>query len=122
MDITGIKLKYLSEKKNEYGTNHFFELLDEKPLKELIKLKEKDKDMIIPIWEYNEKYYLKFNDKRLYEYSVNKYNEDEKNGIEQVIFKKDIPYIMDLTFKEYNFEKKGETIKGYTISEINKIY
>ena len=30
--ITGIKLKYLSEKKNDYGTNHFFELLDEKPL------------------------------------------------------------------------------------------
>ena len=130
MDITGIKLKYLSEKKNEYGTNHFFELLDEKPLKELIKLKEKDKDMIIPIWEYNEKYYLKFNDKRLYEYSVNKYNQDQTNGLEEkydhyldlVIFKKDIPYIMDLTFKEYNFEKKGETIKGYTISEINKIY
>ena len=28
--ITGIKLKYLSDKKNDYGTNHFFELLDEK--------------------------------------------------------------------------------------------
>ena len=36
--------------------------------------------------------------------------------------KKDIPYIMDLTFKEYDFEKDNETIKGYTISEINKIY
>jgi len=122
MEITGIKLKYLSEKKNEYGTNHFFELLDEKPLKELIKLQETDKHMKIPVWEYNEKYYLKFNDKRLYEYSVNKYNEDEANGIEQIIFKKDIPYIMDLTFKEYSFKKNGETIKGYTISEINKIY
>lgn len=122
MDITGIKLKYLSEKKNEYGTNHFFELLDEKPLKELIKIQEKDKELKIPVWEYNEKYYLKFNDKRLDEYSVNRYNEDQTNGIEQIIFKKDIPYIMDLTFKEYNFQKKGETIKGYTISEINKIY
>ena len=122
MDITGIKLKYLSEKKNEYGTNHFFELLDENPLKELIKIHEKDKELKIPVWEYNEKYYLKFNDKRLDEYSVNKYNEDQTNGIEQIIFKKDIPYIMDLTFKEYNFQKKGETIKGYTISEINKIY
>ena len=122
MEITGIKLKYLSEKKNEYGTNHFFELFDEKPLKELIEIKEKDKDMIIPIWEYNEKYYLKFNDKRLDEYSVNKYNEDQTNGIEQIIFKKDNPYIMDLIFKEYNFKKKNETIKGYTISEINKIY
>ena len=122
MEITGIKVKYLSEKKNDYGTNHFFELLDEKPLKELIEIKEKDKDMIIPIWEYNEKYYLKFNDKRLDEYSVNKYNQDQTNGIEQIIFKKDNPYIMDLIFKEYNFKKKNETIKGYTISEINKIY
>ena len=70
MEITGIKLKYLSEKKNDYGTNHFFELLDEKPLKELIKLQEKDNELKIPVWEYNEKYYLKFNDKRLYEYTV----------------------------------------------------
>ena len=29
---------------------------------------------------------------------------------------------MDLTFKEYDFKKNNETIKGYTISEINKIY
>merc|ERR1711966_104203 len=106
MEITGIKLKYLSEK-SDYGTNHFFELFDEKPLKELIEIKEKEKDMIIPIWEYNEKYYSNFNDKRLDEYSVNKYN------VDQIIFKKDIPYIMDLTFKEYNLKKKGETIKGH---------
>ena len=38
--ITGIKLKYLSEKRNEYGTNHFFAVLDESPLKELIELEE----------------------------------------------------------------------------------
>ena len=31
--ITGIKLKYLSEKINEYGTNHMFQVLDETPLK-----------------------------------------------------------------------------------------
>ena len=36
--ITGIKLKYLSEKINEYGTNHMFQLLDGTPLKELIEL------------------------------------------------------------------------------------
>ena len=46
----------------------------------------------------------------------------KKNGIEEIVFKQDIPYIMDLTFKEYNFKKQNETIKGYTISEINKIY
>ena len=33
-----IKLKYLSEKGNEYGTNHFFEVLDITPLQELIEL------------------------------------------------------------------------------------
>ena len=37
--ITGIKLKYLSEKINEYGTNHVFQVLDETPLQELIELK-----------------------------------------------------------------------------------
>ena len=30
--ITGIKLKYLSEKQNDYGTNNFFAVLDETPL------------------------------------------------------------------------------------------
>ena len=33
---TGIKLKYLSEKENEYGTNHMFQVLGETPLQELI--------------------------------------------------------------------------------------
>ena len=36
--ITGIKLKYLSEKINEYGTNHMFRVLDETPLQELIEV------------------------------------------------------------------------------------
>ena len=27
--ITGIKLKYLSKKQNEYGENHMFQVLDE---------------------------------------------------------------------------------------------
>ena len=35
-------------------------------------------------------------------------------------FKKDVPYIMDLTFSKYDFEKKGEQITRYSISEINK--
>ena len=34
----GIKLKYLSEKQNEYGTNHMFQLLGESPLKDLFEL------------------------------------------------------------------------------------
>ena len=30
------KLKHLSEKENEYGTNHFFDVLDITPLQDLI--------------------------------------------------------------------------------------
>ena len=55
---TGIKLKYLSEKQNDRGTNHFFAVLDETTLKEVIELE----DMQKPIWGYNgKKYYLKIN-------------------------------------------------------------
>ena len=31
--ITGIKLKYLSERQNGYGCNHMFQVLGEPPLK-----------------------------------------------------------------------------------------
>ena len=63
------------------------------------------------IWDYNNKFYLKTND----------VNIRELPGDEHV-FQKDVPYIMDLTFSKYDFEKKGEQITGYSISEINKIY
>ena len=34
-----------------------------------------------------------------------------------------MPYIMDLTFSKYDFQKNGEQITGYSISGINiKIY
>ena len=36
MVITGIMTKYLSLKENEYGHNHFFNVLDITPLKDLI--------------------------------------------------------------------------------------
>ena len=121
MEITGVKVKYLSEK-NEYGKNHMFELLDAKPLNELIEMNEKDKGIKIPIWKYNDKCYLKINDKKVDEYSINTYNQKQTNGIELFVFKNNIPYIIDVTFKDYNFTKDNETIKGYTISEINKIY
>ena len=64
--ITGIKLKYLSEKINEYGSNRMFQLLDESPLKELIELE----DMKKPIWEYSGKYYLKIHAVRIKELPV----------------------------------------------------
>ena len=40
----------------------------------------------------------------------------------ETCFKKDHPYIMDLTVSKYDFEKGGEQITGYSIFEINKIY
>ena len=101
--IKELKVKYLSEKKNEYGNNHMFAVIDETPLKEFLEMT----DMKMPIWEYNEKYYLKI--------------KSEKVKETQVEFQKDVPYIMDLTFTKYDFQKGNEQVKGYTISEINKI-
>ena len=75
--------------------------------------------MRIPVWEYDKKHYLNISAKQLVQYSVDRFNEDEKNGIEEVAFKKDKPYIMDLTFSKYGFEKPGEQIKGYAISKMN---
>ena len=106
--ITGIKLKYLSEKINEYGTNHMFQLLDESTFKEWVELKD-----LKTIWEYNGKCYLKVNDVKLKEVQV-------ENG-----FKENVPCIMELSFIKYDFHKRKkenvEHITGYSISKINKI-
>ena len=40
MTITGIKMKYLSLKENEYGSNHFFNVLDITILQNLIELRK----------------------------------------------------------------------------------
>ena len=37
-------------------------------------------------------------------------------------FKKDHPYIIGLSFSNYDFQKGGEQITGYSISETNEIY
>ena len=105
MVITGIKMKYLSLKENEYGHNHFFNVLDITPLQQLIELRETLK---IPIWDYNNKFYLKIND----------LNIKELPG--EHVFQNDVFYLMDLTFSKYDFEKNGEQITGYSICEINK--
>ena len=107
MVITGIKMKYLSLKENEYGNNHFFNVLDITPLQSLIELRNTLK---MPIWDYNDKIYLKINDIKIKELPGD------------TSFQKDVPYIMDITFKKYDFQKNGEQITGYSISEINKIY
>ena len=80
MVITGIKMKYLSLKENEYGSNHFFNVLDITTLQDLIELR---KSLKMPIWDYNDKFYLKTNDVTI----------KELPG--KIDFKKDVPYIMD---------------------------
>ena len=104
MVITGIKMKYVSLKENEYGSNHFFNVLDITPLQDLIELR---KSLKMPIWDYNDKLYLKIND----------VNIRELPG--EIEFAKEVPYIMDLTFSKYDFQTNGEQITGYSISEIS---
>ena len=107
MVITGIKMKYLFLKENEYGHNHFFNVLDMTPLQQLIELR---KSLKMPLWDYNNKSYLKTNGLKIRELPGN------------IEFKKDVPYIMDITFSKYDFQKNGEQITGYSMSEISKIY
>ena len=104
--ITGIKLKCLFEKINAYGINHFFAVLGETPLKELIELE----NMEMPIWEYNGKCYLTINAIKLKEVQF------------ENAFQKDHPYIVDLTFSKYDSQKGGEQITGYSISGIKTTY
>ena len=107
MIITGVKMKYLSLKENEYGHNHFFNVLDITPLQYLIELR---KSLKMPIWDYNDKFYLEINDLEIRELPS------------EHVFQKDVPYIMDLTFSKYDFQKNGGHITGYSIPQINKIY
>ena len=107
MVITGVEMKYLSLKENEYGHNHFFNVLDITPLQQLIELR---KTLKMPIWDYNDKFYLKISDIKI------------KELPNEHTFQKDVPYIMGLTFSKYDFQKNGGQITGYSISEINKTY
>ena len=73
-------------------------------------MKLKEDDMMLPFWGYNEKFYLKINDHKLVEYQRNK------------ILQENMMYVMDLTFKHYDFKKDGRRVVGITISKINKIF
>ena len=79
-------------------------MIDVTPLQYLIELR---KSLKMPIWDYNNKFCPKINDVKIRELPC------------EIEFTKDVPYIMDLTFSKYEFEKKGEQITGYSISEIN---
>ena len=62
------------------------------------------------IWDDNDKFYSKINGIKIRELPC------------KIDFKKDVPYIMDLIFSKYDFEKNGGQITGYSIFEINKVY
>ena len=103
----GLKLKYLREKENNYGSNQLFELLNSEVLSELMSLK--DDDIMLPFWEYEEKWYLKINDHKI--------NEHQRKKLQENML-----YIMDLTFKPYDFQKDDKRVVGVSINKINKIY
>ena len=54
MVIIRIKMKYLSLKENEYGSNQFFIVIGITPLQQLVDLR---KSLKMQIWDYNYKYY-----------------------------------------------------------------
>ena len=97
MVITGIKMKYLPLKENEYGHNHFFNVLDITPLQDLIELR---KSLKMQIWDSNDKFYLKTNDLKI----------KELPG--ELEFKKDVLYIMDITFKHMTFKRMVSRLQG----------
>ena len=59
--IPGIKLKFLSAKKNDYGENNLFQVFGEKQLQYIFELAEEN--LKIPVWRYNDKCNLKVNGK-----------------------------------------------------------
>ena len=82
-------------------------MLDITPLQQLIELR---KSLKMPIWDYNDKCYFKINDIKI------------KELPNEHTFQKGVPYIMGITFRKHDFEKNGEQITGYSISETKKIH
>ena len=62
-----------------------FQVLDDKQMNDIFKLSE---NMKIPVWKYEDKCYLTINEKKVCQYSIDKYNETPDLGIEQIEFKK----------------------------------
>ena len=57
----------------------------------------------MPVWKYNDKCYVKVNDKITSVYAVGK--SKTEGDIEVIKFTKCMPYILDLTLYIYDFEK-----------------
>ena len=62
-----------------------------------------------PFWKYIDKLYLKYNDKRVTDYAVDKPKTD--GDIEVLNFTKYMPYILYLTFYKYEIEQIKNTLK-----------
>ena len=54
-----------------------------------------EENIKMPVWKYNEKCYLRLNDKKVIEYAVDTSKID--GDIEVINFTKDMPYVLDLT-------------------------
>ena len=55
---------------------------------------------------------------RFYDYSIDWMNESDGSEITLIMFKEDVPYIMDFTSTKYDFEKNQEQITGYIIYKV----
>ena len=63
----------------------------------------------MPAWKYNDKCYFKINSKKVIGYRNDLSNGTPEGKIELFSFTKYMPYIMDLTFYTYEFEKRIKT-------------
>ena len=86
--IPGIKLKFLSTKKNEHGTNILFQTLGEQQLQYIFTFAKES--IKIPIRKYYEKCYLKANQKKIYQYVIGQYDKAQDGEIDTVGFEKNI--------------------------------
>ena len=55
----------------------------------------------MPIWDYNDKFYFKINDIEIKELPGD------------TSFQKDVPYIMDITFRKYDFRVHKKRAKFF---------
>ena len=73
----------------------------------------------MPIRKYNGKCYLKVNDKQMIDYAVDK--SKTEGDIEVITFTKDMPYILELTFYKYEFEKIKNKLKDIQLLKLMKL-
>ena len=56
------------------------------------------------------------------QYAIDHSNKTQDGEIDIIKFQKENPYIMDITFYRYEFEKAGNQSKEYTIAKNSKTY